>query len=71
MTGEIALGGVFVPTLLVLAIAAMVIAFAVVRVLHAFGLHRFFAYRAGVDLSIFVLVLGLLAALLPALGIQL
>ncbi|ONF97084.1 DUF1656 domain-containing protein [Sphingomonas jeddahensis] len=71
MKGEIAIGGVFVPTLLLLGIAALVLTFAIVRVMNAFGLHRIFAYRAAVDLAIFVLVIGGLAVLLQTFGIPL
>lgn len=71
MKGEIAIGGVFVPTLLLLGIAALVLTFAIVRVMNAFGLHRIFAYRAAVDLAIFVIVLGGLVVLLQTLGIRL
>ncbi len=71
MTGETALGGVFVPTLLILAIIALILASGVTRLLAAFGLYRFFAYRALVDLSLFVLTFGLLAILVPFLGIHL
>ena len=53
MTGEIALGGVFVPTLLLLGVMALVISWGVTRLIGAFGLYRFLAYRAIVDLSIF------------------
>jgi hypothetical protein len=71
MTGEISLAGVFVPTLLVLALAAMALSFALTRLLATFGFYRFVAYRALVDLSIFVLTLGLLAWIVPLLGYHL
>ncbi len=71
MTGEVALGGVYVPTLLLLAIFALMLSWGVTRLIHGFGLYRFVAYRAVVDLSIFVLLLGLLAILVPLLGIRL
>ncbi|EAT09348.1 DUF1656 domain-containing protein [Sphingobium sp. 10 DY56-G10] len=71
MTGEIALGGVYVPTLLLLALVALILAWAVTRLIGALGLYRFFAYRAAVDLSLFVLILGGLAILVPTLGIRL
>ena len=58
MTGEIALGGVYVPTLLLLALVALILAWAVTRLIGALGLYRFLAYRAAVDLSLFVLILG-------------
>jgi hypothetical protein len=71
MKGEIAIGGVFVPTLLLLGIAALVLTFGIVRLMNAFGLHRIFAYRAAVDLAIFILVMGGLVVLLQTLGIRL
>lgn len=71
MTGEVSFGGVFVPTLLVLALVAMALSFALTRLIGAFGLYRFVAYRALVDLSLFVLTLGLLAWIVPFLGLRL
>jgi hypothetical protein len=43
----------------------------VTRLISVFGLYRFVAYRALVDLSLFVLILGLLAVLIPYFGIRL
>ena len=71
MTGETAIGGVFVPTLLLLAVAALMLSVGLARLISAFGLYRFVAYRALVDLSLFVLTFGLLAFLIPHLGIRL
>lgn len=71
MIGEIALGGVYVPTFLLLALVALMLTMGVVRLIAAFGLYRFLAYRAVVDLSLFVLVLGALAFLVPTFGIRL
>ncbi|KKW93554.1 MULTISPECIES: DUF1656 domain-containing protein [Sphingobium] len=71
MTGEIALGGVYVPTLLLLALVALILSWGITRLIGALGLYRFLAYRAAVDLSIFVLMLGALAILVPSLGIRL
>ncbi|HJT39719.1 MAG TPA: DUF1656 domain-containing protein [Sphingobium sp.] len=71
MTGEIALGGVYVPTLLLLALVALLLSWGVTRLIGALGLYRFLAYRAAVDLSIFVLMLGALALLIPRFGIRL
>ena len=45
MTGEIALGGVYVPTLLLLALVALVLTWVVTRLFGAAGLYRFLAYR--------------------------
>lgn len=68
MTGEIAIDGVFVPTLLVLGIVAMLLTMALARLFNALGLYRFVAYRALVDLCLFVLLLGLLAWATPTIG---
>jgi hypothetical protein len=71
MTGEIAIGGVYMPTLLLLGVVSVVLSWAVTRLLGAFGLYRFFAYRAAVDLSLFVLIFGALAFFVPDVGIRL
>jgi Protein of unknown function (DUF1656) len=68
VTGEISIDGVFVPTLLVLGIVAMVLTIALARLFNAFGLYRFVAYRALVDRCLFVLLLGLLAWATPSIG---
>jgi len=68
MTGEIAIYGVFVPTLLVLGIASSLVTVALMRLLNAIGVYRFFAYRALVDLCLFILVLGFFAWLSPIIG---
>lgn len=70
MTGEVAIDGVFVPTLLVLGIVAMLLTMLLARLFNAFGLYRFVAYRALVDLCLFVLLLGLLAWATPSIGFQ-
>lgn len=70
MTGEIALGGVFLPTLLLLTLVALILSWGLTRLIGAFGLYRFIAYRAAVDLSLFVLMLGALSFLAPTLGIR-
>lgn len=68
MTGEIAIYGVFVPTLLVLAIFASIATLALMRLFNFVGVYRFLAYRGLVDLCLFVLVLGLFAWLSPIVG---
>lgn len=70
MTGEVSIDGVFVPTLLVLGIVAMLLTMLLARLFNAFGLYRFVAYRALVDLCLFVLLLGLLAWATPSIGFQ-
>jgi hypothetical protein len=71
MNGELAIGGVFMPTLLAAGIVALILAGGATRLIAAFGLYRFVAYRALVDLSLFVLIFGLLCILIPSTGIQL
>lgn len=68
MTGEIALYGVYVPTLLVLGIAASLVTMVLMRLLNLIGAYRLFAYRALVDLCLFVIVLGFFAWLSPIIG---
>jgi hypothetical protein len=68
MTGEIAIYGVFVPTLLVLGIAASLVTMALMRLFNVIGFYRLFAYRALVDLCLFILVLGFFAWLSPIIG---
>lgn len=71
MTGEVALGGIYVPTLLLLALVALLLCWGLTRLIGAFGLYRFLAYRAAVDLSLFILLLGALALVVPTFGIRL
>jgi len=70
MTGEMAFDGVFVPTLLIIGVIASLLTVGIVRMVAAFGLYRFVAYRALVDLCLFVITFGLLAWLAPHLGIK-
>jgi hypothetical protein len=70
MTGEVSIAGVFVPTLLLLAILAALVTMAVTRLANLAGLYRLVAYRALVDLCLFILVLGLFAWASPLIGYQ-
>lgn len=63
MSGEVAIGGVYLPALLVLALAAAVLAAIASRLLALAGAYRFIAYRPLFDLALGVIVLGLLALL--------
>jgi len=56
MTGEISIGGVYLPSILLLAVAAVILTGIATRLLA-------FAYRPLVDLALFILILGLLALL--------
>lgn len=61
MTGEISIGGVFVPTLLLLAILALIVTGLVSRLFANLALYRLVAYRPLVDVALFVLILGALS----------
>jgi hypothetical protein len=67
MIGEISIAGVYVPALLLLALAALFITGVLTQLLQFAGFYRLIAYRPLVDLCLFVLVLGLIVLLtLPA-----
>jgi hypothetical protein len=63
MIGEISIGGVYLPTFLLLVVAALVLTGIASRLIATFGLYRFVAYRPIVDLALYLLILGLLALL--------
>lgn len=71
MIGEIAIGAVFVPTLLVVALLALLLTALLVRVASKAGLYRFVAYGALVDVCLFIFVLAALAVVFPLLGVHL
>jgi len=60
MTGEIAIGGVYIPALLVLALAALLVTGLLTQLLQLAGFYRLIAYRPLVDICLFVLLLGLI-----------
>jgi hypothetical protein len=67
MIGEIVIGGVYIPALLLLAGAALALTGLLTQVLQVAGFYRLIAYRPLVDLSLFLLLLGLLVFVtLPA-----
>jgi hypothetical protein len=63
MFREISLGGVLMPYLLVIAVAALVLSVMASRLLANLGLYRLFAYRPLVGLALFVILLELLIRL--------
>ncbi|WP_019833967.1 DUF1656 domain-containing protein [Sphingomonas sp. PR090111-T3T-6A] len=70
MIGEVSIGGVFLPSLLVLAIAALAIVVLLSRLLALVGAYRLVAYRPLVDVALFLLILGLLASLTTSFGLH-
>lgn len=69
MIGEVSLNGIYLPTLLVLALLATPATMLLMRILDTFGFYRFVAYRALVDLALYVIVFGLLALLASHFGV--
>lgn len=63
MIGEISIGGVYFPALLLLVLIALVATGLLTRLLQLVGAYRAVAYRPLVDLALFLLVLGLLSFL--------
>jgi hypothetical protein len=61
MIGEVSLYGLYVPTLLLLALLALGIARLLARVLARLGVYRLVWHPALFDLALFVIVLGSLA----------
>jgi hypothetical protein len=63
MTGELGFYGVFVPSLLVWAGAALPLTAALRRLLHWAGLYRMVWHRPLFDLALLVIVLGCVVAI--------
>ncbi len=70
MNGETALFGVYMPTLLLFAVIASVVTLLVMRLADFLGFYRFVAYRALVDLCLYVLVLCAICVLFPQFGFR-
>lgn len=70
MIGEIAIGGVFFPPLLLLGLVALLLTGILSRLFQIIGVYRYVAYRPLVDLSLFVLLLGLAVRLTASLGLH-
>ncbi|WP_175011120.1 DUF1656 domain-containing protein [Burkholderia lata] len=66
MTAEISIGGVYIPTLLLIAAAALMVTGALSTLLQLTGIYRFVGYRPIADISLFIIFLGLgVAIFLP------
>ena len=63
MIGEINIHGIFVPALLVLTVAALVLSSVTRRLLAAVGFYRFVWHPALFDFCLFILSLGLVCTL--------
>jgi len=65
MTGELDIYGVFISPLLAWGVVALIATAVLRRVLAFAGFYRLVWHRALVDLALFVIVLGAVAAFLP------
>ncbi|MGF7152364.1 DUF1656 domain-containing protein [Novosphingobium gossypii] len=63
MTGEVSIMGVFLPTLLLIAVVASILTMLLLRLVDFLGFYRIVAYRALVDLCLYVMVFGALSFL--------
>ena len=63
MIGEISIGGVYLPPVLLLGVLAAVLTGIATRAFGYVGAYRLVAYRPLVDLALFILILGLLSLL--------
>ena len=70
MIADIAIGGVLLPGLLVIAFVALIGAAIVLRLLTLTGADRAFARRPFVELAVFIILFGLLAQYLPSSGLM-
>lgn len=69
MIADLDLGGVFIPGLLVLAMAALAATIIVIRLLANARLIRLFAYRPAVELAVFAILYGLLTQAASSVGL--
>ncbi|WP_433706514.1 DUF1656 domain-containing protein [Paraburkholderia sacchari] len=68
MTGEISLGGVYLPSLLLIAALALMATGVLSTFLQLTGFYRYVAFRPVVDICLFVLLFGLGATLFLSTG---
>ena len=63
MIGEISIGGVYIPSLLFLVLAAAVLAVLLSRLVSALGLYELVVYRPLADIAFFLILLGAIACI--------
>ena len=69
MIVDLNIGGVLIPGLLVLVVAALAVTIAVTRLLSVAGIYRMFASRPLVELATFAIIYALLVQHLPSIGL--
>ncbi|HEV8026643.1 MAG TPA: DUF1656 domain-containing protein [Stellaceae bacterium] len=70
MIGEVSIGGVYVPTLLLLGCAAVILTGLVSRLLSLVGFYRLVAYKPVTDIALFLLVLAAIVWLTEGWGLR-
>jgi hypothetical protein len=70
MIGEVSIGGVYIPSLLLLAVAAVVLTALLSRLLSAIGFYRFVVYRPLTDIAFFVLLLAAMVWITSGWGLR-
>ena len=70
MIGEVSIGGVYFPSLLVLVCVAVVLTGLLSRLLSGVGFYRLVAYRPLTDIALFLLLLAAIAWLTAGWGLR-
>jgi hypothetical protein len=70
MIGEVSIGGVYIPTLLLLGCAAVILTGLVSRLLSLVGFYRLVAYKPVTDIALFLLVLAAIVWLTEGWGLR-
>ena len=71
MIGDVSIGGVYVPSLLLFACAAVILTAVLSRLLSLVGFYRLVASRPVTDISLFLLLLAAIAWVTKAWGLRL
>jgi hypothetical protein len=70
MRGEISIGGVYIPSLLLLVLAAVVLTALLSRFFSAIGFYRLVVFRPLIDIAFFVLLLAAIAWITSGWGLR-
>ena len=70
MIGELSIGGVYIPTLLLLGCVAVILTGLVSRLLSLVGFYRLVAYKPVTDIALFLLVLAAIVWLTEGWGLR-
>jgi hypothetical protein len=70
MIGEISIGGVYIPSLLLLVLVAVVLMIPLSRFLAAVGFYRLVMYRPLADIAFFLLLLAAIAWITARWGLR-